>query len=71
MFLIRELLPQVNEVPPHTGPKAHHGDGFIHGHGLISFWLCWKYPGRLAAVVCLPLMWNASFLSLGRTRRLC
>ena len=67
MFLIEELLPQVNaKFRTHTGPKHTTVMGSSMG-GLISFWLCWKYPETFGSGGCLSsaLMWNASFLSPG------
>lgn len=64
-FLIEELMPQVNQkFRTRSGPQHTAVMGSSMG-GLISFWLCWKYPETFGRGGCLSsaLMWNERFLS--------
>jgi enterochelin esterase-like enzyme len=59
-FLIEELMPQVNrKFRTRTGPENTAVMGSSMG-GLISFWLCWKYPQVFGSGGCLSsaFMWS-------------
>ena len=64
-FLIEELMPQVNQkFRTRTGPKHTVVMGSSLG-GLISFWLCYKYPEAFGSGACLStaLMLNGRLFS--------
>jgi enterochelin esterase-like enzyme len=57
-FLIEELMPAVNQkFRTRTGPENTTVMGSSMG-GLISFWLCWKYPGTFGRGGCLSTAWT-------------
>jgi enterochelin esterase-like enzyme len=59
-FLIEELMPKVNaRFRTRTGPEHTAVMGSSMG-GLISFWLCWKYPQTFGLAGCLSthFPWN-------------
>jgi enterochelin esterase-like enzyme len=59
-FLIEELMPRVNQTfRTRTGPDHTSVMGSSMG-GLISFWLCWKYPQAFGRAGCLSthFPWN-------------
>jgi enterochelin esterase-like enzyme len=72
-FLIEELMPKVNgKFRTRTGPEHTAVMGSSMG-GLISFWLCWKYPQNFGRAGCLSphFPWNGEVRpSPGRTEPL-
>jgi enterochelin esterase-like enzyme len=63
-FLIEELMPAVNQkFRTRTGPENTTVMGSSMG-GLISFWLCWKYPGTFGRggvpLNCVDMEWHAA-----------
>lgn len=56
-FLIEELMPEVNRAyRTLDGPKHTLVMGSSMG-GLISFWLCWKYPEVFGSAGCVSTHW--------------